>query len=613
MKGVSRRILSLASLAACAGFPLSAQERGVEVTHMGENNTLVRVVGQGRYLLLPVEEAAEDARVDVLAGGRLEETIYVRLAKSRTDYTVPYDLTPLAGRCAALNIVTTQSRGSVRDQRDDASWRDIRLSDDFDTSNREKYRPLYHHSPLYGWMNDPNGMFYKDGEWHLYFQHNPYGSKWQNMTWGHSVSTDLVHWRHEAAAIRPSALGSIFSGSAVVDSRGTAGFGPGAVVALYTSAGTSQVQSLAYSTDNGATFSALPTNPVLAIGSEARDPKVIWHEPTGEWVMVLAHPLVGEMLFFGSKDLKTWEARGGFGQGLGAQGGVWECPDLFELPVEGTDERRWVLLCNINPGGPFGGNATQYFTGQFDGRTFTPDTDAEGRVPTKWMDHGKDHYATVSWSDAPDGRRTVIGWMSNWQYAAEVPTRQFRSANTLPRDVSLFRAADGQVYMASAPSPEVDRLRGTELRRAKQAALGAKAKTFDLPAANDGACEIALSLDASRAQDATLTLSNAAGDEVVMRYDAAAHTLSMDRARSGIVDFSEAFPATTVCPTHETAGKVDLRIFIDRSSIEVFGNGGRFVMTNIVFPRSPYERLSIVSTGRARASNVRVYPINVNN
>lgn len=601
-------------LGALAAASAASASDGVEVNHLGVNNTLVRVTGDSRYLLLPVQESTDDARINVLVDGNVAETIYVRLAKSKTDYTVPFDLTPYKGHDVMLDVVIPQSRGSVREAKDDACWRGIVLADTFDTANREKYRPAFHHTPRYGWMNDPNGMFYKDGRWHLYYQYNPYGSKWQNMTWGHSVSDDLVNWEHLPEAIRPNGLGSVFSGSCAVDHDNTAGFGSDAVIALYTSAGTSQMQSLASSTDDGLTFNIYPSNPVLTLESEARDPKVFWNDSTKEWNMILAHALDHEMLIFTSPDMKSWTLQSSFGKGLGAQGGVWECPDLFELPVAGTDEKKWVLLCNINPDGPFGGSGTQYFVGDFDGKTFRADTDAAGNVATKWLDYGKDHYATVTWSDAPDGRRVALGWMSNWQYAADVPTMQFRSANTLPREMGLFRAPDGDVYASSAPSPELDALRGTLIVKMKKASVGKKARSFALPSENGGICEILMDIEASKAKTVNIGLSNSQGEKVVMQYDPSAATLSFDRTQSGITDFSEGFPAVTVTPTHEASGRIALRIFVDRSSMEVFGNDGRFVMTNLVFPRTPYTALSVSAEGgNAKIENLKIYSLKSDN
>ncbi len=593
--------------------PSATAARGVEVYNVGVSNTIVRITGDNDVLLLPVQESSDDAKVNIVVDGKVAETIYVRLAKSKTDYTVPFYLAPYKGHKVVLDIVTPQGRGSIREAKEDACWKAIELVDSFNVSNREKYRPAYHHTPLYGWMNDPNGMFYKDGEWHIYYQHNPYGSKWQNMTWGHSTSTDLIHWKHLPEAIRPDGLGAVFSGSCVIDAANTTGFGKDAVVAMYTSAGTSQMQSIASSTDNGTSFTTYEGNPVICLESEARDPKVFWNDETKQWTLVLAHALDHEMLIFTSPDMKSWELQSSFGNGLGAQGGVWECPDLFPLPVAGTNETKRMLICNINPDGPFGGSGTQYFIGEFDGKTFTVDTDKDGKVPTKWLDYGKDHYATVTWHNAPANRRTAIGWMSNWQYAADVPTQQYRSANTLPREISLFRAPDGEVYAACAPSPELTALRSGIAQRLDKASVGKNARTLRLPAANDGICEITLDLDASKAETTELVLSNAKGEKAILSYNPQAHTLSFDRRQSGIVDFSENFPAVTTTPTHEVKGKISLRIFIDRSSVEVFANNGEAVMTNLVFPTAPYSTLGIAAKGgKAKVSNLKIYSLNIN-
>ncbi len=595
--------LMMASNANCAD--------GVTVDHLGVNNTLVRVDSGRKFLLMPVQESNDDATVNILVDGKLDRTLHVRLAKTKVDYCVPLDMEQYAGHDVVLNIVTSQSRSSVRDAKEDACWSRFALADTFDTSNREKYRPAFHHTPLYGWMNDPNGMVYKDGIWHLYYQWNPYGSKWQNLSWGHSSSKDLVTWEHHPVAIEPNGLGYVFSGSSVLDPNNTAGFGKDAIISLYTSAAASQIQSLAHSKDNGMTFEIYPGNPVITLESEARDPNMFWNAATGEWNLLLAHALDHEMLIFRSPDLKNWTLNSAFGKGLGAQDGVWECPDLFELTVEGSGEKKWMLICNINPGGPFGGSAAQYFIGDFDGKTFTPDKDADGNVPTKWMDFGKDHYATVSWSDAPDNRRTVIGWMSNWQYAAEVPTMQFRSANTLPREMGLFKASDGQIYVSTVPSPEVDMLRDRLVSRQSKLSVGKNPRKISLPADNDGICEILLDIDSRKGAPVSVMLSNDEGDYVDMVYNPSESTLTFDRRKSGVTDFSQDFPAVTVAPTFSyDDSTLKLRIFVDRSSIEVFEADGKFAMTNLVFPTAPYNRISFSADGgKADIRNLQIFSI----
>lgn len=612
MKRISQ-ILMMALL--CLGpSVVQAQERqGVKVEFLGTNNTMIRITGEGKYLMLPIQDNGEEATLNLLVDGKQEKNFTARLAKNKVDYMVPLDLSSYRGKHIILNVISNQSRATVREAQGDACWKNIALSDTFDISNREKFRPAFHHTPDYGWMNDPNGMVYADSLWHLCYQWNPYGSKWANMTWGHATSRDLIHWERQEPTILPDGLGMIFSGSSAIDHHNSAGFGKDAIVTLYTSAAASQMQSLAYSTDGGNTFTKYPGNPVITMETEARDPNMFWDEAHQQWVMLLAHALEKEMLIYTSPDLKQWTLASRFGKGMGAQGGVWECPDLFELPVSGStgNEKKWALVCNLNPGGPFGGSATQYFIGDFDGTTFKADTDTTGTIPTKWMDYGKDHYAAVSWSDAPNNRRTVIGWMSNWQYAAEVPTLQYRSANTLPREMGIFKDTDGQYYLSSTPSPELEALRGGLHHQSRRFSLGKADKTISLPTQNDGICEILLDIEARKGQVLTLTLANKAGERVVLTYDSNKETLAFDRTQSGIVNFSQDFPAVTVAPTHRHDGKLSLRIFVDRSSIEVFEKEGRLAMTNLVFPNSPYTELSLkCSKGKAKISNLKVYSLN---
>ena len=576
---------------------VSADTSSLLIKDLGEGHCLVQINTNQRYLLLPVEEVMPDVRVSMIVNNKEVNVADVRLAVNRVDYFVPLDLSAYAGKNILLKF-KLGSNDPIRGKLSAVCCKEMKLSDTFDTGNREKFRPTYHFSPLYGWMNDPNGMVYKDGEYHLFYQYNPYGSKWGNMSWGHAISQDLVNWKHLPVAIAPDALGTIFSGSAVVDFDNTAGFGAGAIIAIYTQNSDRQVQSIAYSTDNGRTFTKYENNPVLT--SEARDfrdPKVFWYENTKRWIMVLA---VGqEMQIFSSLNLKDWIFESRFGEGQGAHGGVWECPDLFELPVEGTNDKKWVLLCNLNPGGPFGGSATQYFVGSFNGKEFVNESPSK----TKWMDWGKDHYATVTWSDAPDNRRIAIAWMSNWQYANDVPTSQYRSPNSVPRDLSLF-TVDGETYLQSAPSPELLALRDASKKRSFK--VNGTRTIKEMIPGNDGAYEIELTIENQRADVIGFRLYNDKGEEVDMQYDMKEKKFSMDRRKSGEVSFNENFPMLTWTAieqgrNEEQGGKeaLKLRLFVDKSSVEAFGDGGRFVMTNQVFPSEPYNHIDFYSKGGA--------------
>lgn len=588
----------LLTLAFAVAPSMMYAEARLKIHHLANEQNIVSVEEAMRYLLLPVQDDAPEAKLCVVENNRQATVIInVRLARERVDYYVPLDLEAFVGRNVKIDV-QGMPQGSL-------CWEKMSLSDTFDTANTEKFRPAYHHTPAYGWMNDPNGMFYKDGVYHLYFQHNPYGSTWGNMNWGHSYSTDLVHWTYAGDAITPDAWGTVFSGSAVVDKDNSAGFGRNAIVAFYTSAkptpwGDAQMQSIAYSTDDGKTFEKYPGNPVItSTEKDFRDPHVFRHEATGRWIMILAAGQ--EMRIYSSANLKDWTYESSFGKEYGSHAGVWECPDLFELPVEGTNEKKWVLVCNINPGGPFGGSATQYFTGTFDGHKFTCDTKPE---VTKWMDYGKDHYAAVSFDNAPDGRRVMIAWMSNWQYANQVPTVQFRSANAIARDVYLFRDK-GVDYVGSRPVAEMTVMRGDAVV-SKKATLG-RLSVKNMFKAPSGAYEIDLAMAPQDGATVKMMLSNQKGEYVTIVYDGNMGTLSFDRRQGGDKSFSELFPAVTTAPVH---GKLtSLRIFVDKSSVEVFGNDGRAVMTNLVFPAEPYNTLTINSDKKTTVSSLKVYPL----
>ena len=528
---------------------------------LGDSHAMLKVNQAKKYLLIPVQETEDIAAISVLDNqNNMVQRLNVKLAIDRVDYFVPYEL---KGACL-LDIEFHGDRRQKGAVGEFVCWKEMKLSDTFDTTNRERFRPVYHHTPLYGWMNDPNGMFYKDGVWHLYYQWNPYGSQWENMHWGHSTSTDLIHWEHQPMALEPDWLGSIFSGSCVTKGD--------EVVAFYTSAGHHQTQSMAVSRDGGRTFKKFSGNPVLTTSDvpDFRDPRPFWNEDIHAWNLILAAGQ--EMRIYSSKNLEDWKYESSFGKEYGNHGGVWECPDLFKI------NDKWVLLCNINPGGPFGGSATQYFVGQFDGHKFT--CESMPKV-TKWLDYGKDHYATVSFYNAPENRRVVLAWMSNWQYANQVPTKQYRSSNSIPRDLGLFTCRD-ETYVSVRPSKEMLGARGAKLKKPTEA------------------CELVVDLKGQT----EIVLSNSKGEQVVMTYDGQKQVFTMDRSQSGDTSFSEAFPCTTVAPTYGVVRQ--LRIFIDRCSIEVFDTDGKMAMTNLVFPSEPYSMLKV------KGGKATIYELHVN-
>lgn len=538
-------------------------------TFLSSNHAMKRVKTADKYILLPVEEEEGYAHIRVIKDNQVVKEFNCKLAINKTDYNVPLDVSEYGGD-VLLDIQFSGDKRSIGLINNFVCWKDIKATNVFDSKNREKFRSIYHHTPVYGWMNDPNGMFYKDGVWHLYYQYNPYGSQWENMTWAHSTSTDLIHWKNHGEVIQPDALGTIFSGSSVVDKENTAGFGKDAVVAFYTSAGAAQTQSIAYSTDNGETFKKYVNNPILTSDvPDFRDPNVFWNEEVKQWNLILA---VGQQMnIYSSKNLKDWKYESSFGEGYGNHEGVWECPDLLKMGD------KWVLICNINPGGPFGGSATQYFVGSFDGHKFTCESKPE---VTKWMDYGKDHYATVSFSNAPDGRIVVLPWMSNWQYANQVPTQQFRSANGLPRDLGLY-SYNGEDYVSVKPSPEVF------------AAFEKKPS---------GRLQSAAYIEVTNIKsNASIVLSNDKGERVTMVYDGKNATFSMDRTESGVTDFHSDFKAKTVAPTNGVIKS--MQIFIDRCSIEAFDTEGKVAMTNLVFPSKPYDKIIV------KGCKVKIYEL----
>lgn len=627
---------SMITKAAClmlmASATTSAFAQKMNIEHKGDT-TIIKVENPTKYLLLPIQEEKDEAQVLLDTGSKDDTWMDVRLAQNGSDYYVPFALGK--GKTATVKILGLK--------KDALALNLLKLSDTFDTTNTDYYRPSYHFTPLYGWMNDPNGMVYKDGEYHLYFQYNPYGSKWGNMHWGHAVSKDLVHWEHLDPAIARDPVGHIFSGSSVVDKKNTAGFGKDAIIAIYTnnSVNHDEIQCIAYSNDNGRTFTKYEGNPVLTPFDglkDFRDPKVFWYEKGKCWYMIVSADK--ETRFYKSKNLKKWTYVSAFGKGMGQQPCQYECPDFFQLPVNGDKKKmKWVMTMNINPGCWFGGSATEYFVGDFDGKKFTcPDAH-----DVKWLDWGKDHYATVTFSNTGD-RVLGITWMSNWQYANLTPFKQNRGANGLPRELKLYEK-NGKYYISEDVAPEVYALRKDTKNVADASVVGEK-MLAGVAANMEGAFEIEADVTPDANGIAGIEISNNKRERTMIYFDMKQGKVVMDRTESGLTDFGkQAVPhdielawdkqlaaegkqparitnsinykndfalATwaplSLCEDGKKTYHVD--IFVDKSSVELFVDGGRIAMTNLVFPVAPYENVKLYTQdGKAEFKNLKVHKL----
>ena len=619
-------------MAAATAATNTVQAQKMNIEHHGDT-TVISVQNPTKYLLLPIQEEQDEAQVLLSTGSKDDTWMDVRLAQNGADYYVPFALGN--GKTATVKILGLK--------KDALAINLMRLSDTFDTTNTDYYRPSYHFTPLYGWMNDPNAMVYKDGEYHLYFQYNPYGSKWGNMHWGHAVSRDLIHWEHLDPAIARDPVGHIFSGSSVVDKKNTAGFGKDAIIAIYTnnSVNHDEVQCIAYSNDNGRTFTKYEGNPVLTPFDglkDFRDPKVFWYEKDKCWFMIVSADK--ETRFYKSKNLKKWDYVSAFGKGLGQQPCQYECPDFFQLPVNGDEKnKKWVMTMNINPGCWFGGSATEYFVGDFDGKNFTcPDANE-----VKWLDWGKDHYATVTFSNT-GSRVLAITWMSNWQYANLTPFKQNRGANGLPRELKLYEK-NGKYYISEDVAPEALALRKSTKELGSQTVEGEKAFT-GATSGMEGAFEIEADVTADANGIAGIELYNNKRERTLIYIDMKEGKVVMDRTESGLTDFGKQsvphdielawdkqraaegkqpariensinykndFALATWAPLslcQEGKKTFHLDIFADKSSIELFVDGGRIAMTNLVFPVAPYENVKLYSQGgKAEFQNMKIHTL----
>ena len=627
---------SMITKAAClmlmASATTSAFAQKMNIEYKGDT-TIIKVENPTKYLLLPIQEEKDEAQVLLDTGSKEDTWMDVRLAQNGSDYFVPFALGK--GKTATVKILGLK--------KDALALSLLKLSNTFDTTNTDYYRPSYHFTPLYGWMNDPNGMVYKDGEYHLYFQYNPYGSKWGNMHWGHAVSKDLVHWEHLDPAIARDPVGHIFSGSSVVDKKNTAGFGKNAIIAIYTnnSVNHDEVQCVAYSNDNGRTFTKYEGNPVLTPFDglkDFRDPKVFWYEKGKCWYMIVSADK--ETRFYKSKNLKKWNYVSAFGKGIGQQPCQYECPDFFQLPVNGDKKKmKWVMTMNINPGCWFGGSATEYFVGDFDGKKFTcPDANE-----VKWLDWGKDHYATVTFSNTGD-RVLGITWMSNWQYANLTPFKQNRGANGLPRELKLYEK-NGKYYISEDVAPEVYALR-KDTKNVADASVADEKMLAGVAANMEGAFEIEADVTPDANGIAGIEISNNKRERTMIYFDMKQGKVVMDRTESGLSDFGKqsvphdielawdkqlaaegkqparitnsinykndfalaTWAPLSLCENGKKTYHVD--IFVDKSSVELFVDGGRIAMTNLVFPVAPYENVKLYTQGgKAEFKNLKVHKL----
>jgi fructan beta-fructosidase len=478
----------------------------------------------------------------------------------------------------------------------------------------QPWRPQYHFTPSHNFMNDPNGMVFYKGEYHLFYQYNPEGQVWGHMSWGHAVSSDMVHWKHLALAIPEDPNFMIYSGSAVVDSNNSSGLcqspepaDHSCLIAIYAAAYKDrQKMHIAYSNDRGRTWKNYAGNPVIDVDAEDfRDPKVFWYAPQKKWVLVAVLADKRKALFFDSVDLKKWNKLSEFGP-AGDDAGQWECPDLLDLPIEGTKETRWVLVINRNPGAPAGGTGVRYLIGNFDGTQFI---EGESTGKKLWADYGKDFYATNSFNDLPpsDPRKIWMGWTSNWLYAKDEPTALWRGAQSIPRVLTL-RSVGAQLLMVQAPVKELQSLRGTPFHLKNVTATFATAKLARKHIKGE-TYEIEAELEPGNATEMGLRLRKSDGVGTVVGIVPATDSLYVDRTESGNVSFSKDFPGRYSTFLHDTK-RVKLHIFVDRSGVEVFANDGEKVMTDRIYPPLGSTGIELYSTGHGgKVLSLTVWPL----
>jgi len=478
----------------------------------------------------------------------------------------------------------------------------------------EPWRPQFHFTPPKDFTNDPNGLVFYKGEYHLFYQYNPQGTEWGHMSWGHAVSTDMLHWKNLPVAIPEAPEYMIYSGSAVVDWHNASGLctdraDPSCLIAVYTAAGANlQRQNLAFSNDKGRTWTDYARNPVADLKQpDFRDPKVIWYEAEKKWVMVAVLADERKAVFFDSHDLKTWALRGSFEAAAGEKG-QWECPDLFELAVDGNPaNKKWVLVVNRNPGAPAGGTGTRYFVGSFDGARFVNETPETQEL---WADYGKDFYATNSFADLPskDPRKIWMGWISNWQYANREPTAVWRGAQSLPRALSLSQFPDG-IRLVQKPISETQGLREREFLELTNVSVSTAMQAMHLANVRGDMLEIEAELAPGEAKEMGLRLRKGAGEETILGFKPGSKEVFVDRTRSGEVGFAPEFPGRHKASVGESS-QLKLHVFLDRSSLEVFVNDGERVLTDRIYPAVSSDGIELYSdSAKSRVLSLTIWKL----
>lgn len=570
--------------------------RSVRFESVGDGSHKAQISTVCKYLLLPIEDEAPEVRVEVLSDQFPTQQIQLRAARQKVDYYMPLLLDRFSDSTIEIRYCGEPTPLFMES---------ISLGNKFDYEYNEPFRPIYHHTAPYGWINDPNGLIYADGVYHLYYQHNPYGSAWGNMTWGHSVSKDLVNWEPKGDAIFPDENGTVFSGCCVIDERNDTGLGIDTHLAFYTAnAPGRQTQCLAYSHDGGVTFQKYEGNPILTSDTERdfRDPKVFWHAPSQKWIMALG---AGKKInFYSSDNMLQWDFESSFNDNCRPDNAfVWECPDLFQMSVDGSEESRWVLMVSVlAPGGSE--SYVRYYIGQFDGHQFVPD---KSEQPYRLMDYGTDFYAPSTWENEPSGRRILIGWLNGVGYGAKQPTTYYRGMHTVPRELALKMSKDNEVVLTSYPCAELNTLQNIEASF-RNITIEDSHDFRKLCKNNEGA--IVMDLNAiNQADYYTLTLFNEVGESVELLFDCVDSTLTVNRGKSGKTDLNEKFIHQWSLPLRTTS-TLELSLLLDRSSIECFVNGGEEVISFQVYPTQPYNSVTVCSHGGSVTINrLEIYKI----